>query len=144
MRLIRFDQDQADDEQRDGLMPMIDMIFLLLIFFLLTTRFIDPEETLAQLLPTDSGEHRTVSLLPPEDNLLITIVPADLPQQARLATCEDIAADGYWSGPVSIRYGDSQLDLPANTADPVQLDNIVGFLHPLLAQAEQAGLPRHE
>lgn len=67
--------DPTDDESVKGDMtPMIDIIFLLLIFFLLTTKFIVPEKMISQLLPTNKGQRNTAKedVLPPDDvNILI-------------------------------------------------------------------------
>ena len=49
--------DPSDQEDVEGDMTlMIDIVFLLLIFFLLTTKFIVPEKMISQLLPTNKGQ----------------------------------------------------------------------------------------
>ena len=58
------------DEGRMDLVPMIDCIMLLLIFFVMTTKFSSEEKAISSLLPTDKGqgsvgrskEVRTVSI----------------------------------------------------------------------------------
>lgn len=67
--------DSLDEEPVKGDMtPMIDIIFLLLIFFILTTRFIVPEKMISQLLPTNKGQDRSSPEIiqpPPDLNILI-------------------------------------------------------------------------
>ncbi len=72
------------DTLRDGkldLVPMIDCIMLLLLFFILTTRFISEDKQIAALLPSH-GQAATpsppVPIPPLEINLVVT--PADLPR----------------------------------------------------------------
>jgi hypothetical protein len=44
------------DEGRIDLVPMIDCIMLLLLFFILTTKFNSEEKAISSLLPTDKGQ----------------------------------------------------------------------------------------
>lgn len=70
--------DATDDlsKGRVDLVPMIDCIMLLLIFFVMTTRFQPPEGTISSLLPTTSGGcDRTVR--EPLKQVNICIYPAD-------------------------------------------------------------------
>ena len=64
--------------------PMIDIIFLLLVFFILTTKFIPEEKVIANLLPTDKGQS---SASTPEvvetEEINIKIIPGIF--QSRLA-----------------------------------------------------------
>ena len=66
-------------EQADNhidLVPMIDCIMLLLIFFVMTTNFMPEEGAIGNLLPTDSGQPEiTTREMPKQVN--ITIYPAD-------------------------------------------------------------------
>ena len=56
--------DEAKDEllmnqwmiaNKPNMTPLIDIVFLLLVFFILTTKFIPEEKVIKQLLPTDQG-----------------------------------------------------------------------------------------
>ncbi len=70
----------ASDDNQDvdsGLTPMIDIIFLLLIFFLLTTVFVPEERVLSALLPTDIGEHRDPVVLQPPQDVMVAVFPYD-------------------------------------------------------------------
>ena len=44
------------------LVPMIDCIMLLLLFFILTTKFTADEKAIASLLPTDKGQAPTPAI----------------------------------------------------------------------------------
>ncbi|MFW5882297.1 MAG: biopolymer transporter ExbD [Planctomycetota bacterium] len=66
--------DDEDEDVEGDMTPMIDIIFLLLIFFLLTTKFIPEEKVIASILPTDKGQaqSRPQDIEPPQDvNVLI-------------------------------------------------------------------------
>jgi biopolymer transport protein ExbD len=62
-------------EGRLDLVPMIDCIMLLLLFFILTSKFISPERGITALLPTDKGEAHprltTATTLPKTVNICI-------------------------------------------------------------------------
>ena len=72
------------DSRNDGkldLVPMIDCVMLLLLFFILTTRFVSEEKQIAALLPAHSQaiiQQQTPDIiLPPEIHLVVS--PANLP-----------------------------------------------------------------
>ncbi len=54
-----------------NLAPMVDVVFLLLIFFIVTTEFRRPEGLLASRLPTQSGQASAVAI--PISPILITV-----------------------------------------------------------------------
>lgn len=62
------------EESRLDLVPMIDTIMLLLLFFILTTKFSAEEKVISSLLPTDKGQGPGVSTVekPEEINVIIT------------------------------------------------------------------------
>jgi len=105
-----------EDEGRGGhrLTAMIDIIFLLLVFFILTTRFIPSEEIIPTLLPTNQGADprpKMVEELP----LAIRILPLDLPVEAGAPDLDrawrDLAAGGGGDG-ARIHIGRRHLDVP--------------------------------
>ena len=51
---MNFDDQNAEDDQGLNLTPMIDVVFLLLIFFMLATTFMDPERDVNLDLPKAS------------------------------------------------------------------------------------------
>jgi hypothetical protein len=75
--------EDSSDKVGDGkldLVPMIDCIMLLLLFFILTTRFTPEDLALASLLPTDKGPaHRPPALpTPPPQQIMLAIVPSGM------------------------------------------------------------------
>lgn len=71
------DPGEAAADGKIDLVPMIDCVMLLLLFFILTTKFTADEKQLSALLPTDRGTasstDRTPPVKPPTDiNLVIT------------------------------------------------------------------------
>lgn len=72
-----------DEEVKGDMTPMIDIIFLLLIFFILTTKFVPNEKAIANLMPTDKGQAATSPPVvePPED-INIRIWPFGMPLTA--------------------------------------------------------------
>jgi hypothetical protein len=71
------DQSEKIDQGKLDLVPMIDCILLLLLFFILTTRFDKPDEAIASMLPTEQGTVAQQSATPPE-RANICIYPAGL------------------------------------------------------------------
>lgn len=72
---IRIERDD-DDEIKGDMTPMIDIIFLLLIFLILTTKFIPDEKAIASLLPTDKGQAMASVKIEEPQNVNILIYPA--------------------------------------------------------------------
>lgn len=60
-------------EGKIDLVPMIDCIMLLLLFFILTTKFTADEKAIASLLPTDKGQAPTPATKPVEPPKMINI-----------------------------------------------------------------------
>lgn len=65
--------DDSEESHLD-LVPMIDTIMLLLLFFILTTKFSAEEKAISSLLPTDKGQGPGSSSVekPEEINVIIT------------------------------------------------------------------------
>ncbi len=72
-------EDPADKiaEGKLDLVPMIDCIMLLLLFFILTTKFVAEEKAIASLLPTDKGQAPSPATAPvdPPKTINICIYP---------------------------------------------------------------------
>lgn len=71
------DPAEAASDGKIDLVPMIDCVMLLLLFFILTTKFTADEKQLSALLPTDKGAANQSStppvIEPPKDiNLVVT------------------------------------------------------------------------
>jgi biopolymer transport protein ExbD len=66
-----------EDEVKSDMTPMIDIIFLLLIFFILTTKFVVPEKAISQLLPTNKGQaSASPPVVEPPQDINILVYPA--------------------------------------------------------------------
>lgn len=77
------DPGEAAADGKIDLVPMIDCVMLLLLFFILTTKFSADEKQISALLPTNQGtaitEHTPPVIEPPKDiNLVVT--PAGFPR----------------------------------------------------------------
>lgn len=60
-------------EGKLDLVPMIDCIMLLLLFFILTTKFVAEEKAIASLLPTDKGQAPSPATKPVEPPKMVNI-----------------------------------------------------------------------
>jgi hypothetical protein len=73
-----------NDEQKLDMTPMIDIIFLLLIFFILTTNFISSEKVISSLLPTNKGPVAIeMPIVEPPDDINVCLFPEGLPPGAQ-------------------------------------------------------------
>jgi len=78
------------------LTPLIDIIFLLLIFFILTTKFIAHEKVISNLLPTDKGQALTTPpVVEPPPDINVCIYPDGMTQQMQPSELEAAWKDGY-------------------------------------------------
>lgn len=75
----RFGRKPEDNTVPMDMTPMIDCIFLLLIFFILTSKFTPDEKSIASLMPTDKGQAAAASPSPvPKEQINIKIYPAPM------------------------------------------------------------------
>ena len=74
--------ESPDDKLAEGkldLVPMIDCIMLLLLFFILTTKFVSEEKSISSILPTDKGQAAaSPSKVTPPEQVNICIFPAGM------------------------------------------------------------------
>ena len=63
------------EESRLDLVPMIDTIMLLLLFFILTTKFSAEEKVISSLLPTEKGTGTSSEPIPIPDEINLIITP---------------------------------------------------------------------
>jgi biopolymer transport protein ExbD len=153
-------QDPTDIKQ-DGkldLVPMIDCIMLLLLFFILTTRFTAEEKVLAALLPTKMGQQATpVSDPKPPTDINVVAYPDGLardmqPSQYQAQLDRLKSHLGEVQASAIIRVGGSQpfrLDGAVLTGrDQAAMDAHIAGIHAYLAtelaQREVAGSGRQE
>jgi biopolymer transport protein ExbD len=68
---VRIDDEAASDEPGMNMTPMIDVVFQLLIFFMLATTYLDPEKALDVKLPeAESGTEPLAN----EDEIVINVM----------------------------------------------------------------------
>ncbi|MFW5750439.1 MAG: biopolymer transporter ExbD [Planctomycetota bacterium] len=140
-----------DDEKREDvagdMTPMIDIIFLLLIFFLLTTSFIPEEQVVANLLPTQTGQRPrpVVDQVQPVNVLIYPHDRRDPTAYARGAGGVQYFHQLWASSPVTrdatLRIGNSETvcrmhgDLLARPGGDRQMIRHLRVIHDYLAQA---------
>ena len=89
-------QDIQSDESRLEMTPMIDVTFLLLIFFLTTIRFKSLEGKLAAYLPKGHGPDTTAPLPDPMQLTVKLIAPGQRVQESDPTQPWEGAADGNY------------------------------------------------
>lgn len=109
---MRIDDGDAGDELVLNLTPLIDVVFLLLVFFMLTTTFLDPERELEIDLPqaasgTTLEEERELVINVFEDGRITLSGEAVDPNALRTRLESAAAADP--ETPVTIR-GDKRVE----------------------------------
>ncbi|NRA39329.1 MAG: biopolymer transporter ExbD [Planctomycetes bacterium] len=82
----RIDLEQ-EKEEKANMTPMIDIVFLLLVFFILTTTF-SYEDWLKSLLNTQHGSDSSPIDIERPPTVRITILPAGLPRNAQPSELE--------------------------------------------------------
>ncbi len=115
-----------------NLAPMVDVVFLLLIFFIVTTDFRRPEGLLASRLPQQSGQSQSVAL--PISPIIITVK-----QTGPTPSDYKLHVEGFTTAPqtftdlttflkeVKDNPGfDDKTPVVIQAADDVQWDHIVG------------------
>ena len=112
---MRIDDGEAGEELVLNLTPLIDVVFLLLVFFMLTTTFLDPERELEIDLPqAESGavaeEDRELVINVFEDGRITlsgdTVDPNALRQRLEQAATKDPETAVTIRGDKKVQHGD--------------------------------------
>jgi len=86
--------DAHDETGKLDLVPMIDCVMLLLLFFIMTSSFRNEEQRLSALLPTGEGGHPIPSIEPPP-KVRIAVLPADgKDARVRIGGGDELRIDG--------------------------------------------------
>ncbi|MBA3699416.1 MAG: biopolymer transporter ExbD [Planctomycetes bacterium] len=148
------DPAEAAADGKIDLVPMIDCVMLLLLFFILTTKFTADEKQLAALLPTNQGQgipSETPPVIPPKDiNLVVTPtgISRGLKEVDYQHTWNEIARlRGRTPPAAALRIGGSDpllldgsmLSSPDKAAVQRQVDAIHAYVAQELAAREEAG-----
>ena len=131
--------------QEDGkidLVPMIDCIMLLLLFFILTTRFTPIDKAIAAILPTTQGQDPKPQKTPviPPDEIRITVVPEGMRP--------GLTASEYQSAIVRLKAGNPRA-IPAvlvrvGGSEPLRLDGtLLSSLEVATQNSELSRLSAH-
>jgi hypothetical protein len=144
--MTAFDPRDEQDEQRCDMTPMIDLIFLLLIFFILSARFVAPEQAIQALLPRDgSGPVQSMLAEPP---IQVRILPDAVSAGAGPHQLQAAWDAGHLSRQqAELRIGGSSLSLDGRQLDqPQGSEAILMAIHGAVAAAlgahERPGQPR--
>ena len=150
--------DGADEGHLD-LVPMIDCIMLLLLFFMMTTKFSAEEKSIASLLPTNQGPGPVMKQIDPPRTITVSIYPAGLTrgyqpsdyarQLAGMHLPGQVVGDAY------LRIGNrepfliSGKTLTHRDSDHPQamtklMDRIHGYIADELVKYEKPGEPRNQ
>ncbi|HYE05180.1 MAG TPA: biopolymer transporter ExbD [Planctomycetota bacterium] len=106
--------DTADADERANLVPLIDCMFFLIMFFMIVTKFTPDELQIASLLPSQQGQidddRRSPPLLP-EPQATIAILPIGMPREAQPSHYEALVTaqerDHRFGQRVEMRVGGS-------------------------------------
>jgi biopolymer transport protein ExbD len=146
--MARLEQD--DEEVKADMTPMIDVIFLLLIFFILTTKFIPEEKIIASILPNKGSSSAQTQEEEQLDPVKVRIYPASMtvglgPQQLDQMWHEDRD-----SAQVVVKIGNTDtgviidgLKLGSRNADESEgeLEKIHGYVNQALLAVEGLAAP---
>jgi biopolymer transport protein ExbD len=149
------DPSEKLEEGKLDLVPMIDCIMLLLLFFILTTKFTTPEKAIASLLPTDKGQApttQTKSVEPPKminvcvypEGLVKGFQPSEYQAkyEAMKQNLGDVLPSAYlrMGGDDAIIVDGKSLSTKAHPNLKQSLETIRGYIHDKLAQRENASV----
>jgi biopolymer transport protein ExbD len=136
----------ADEKHEMQMTPMIDVTFLLLIFFICTIKFKTLEGKLSAYLPGDVGVHPIVSPLVEKTELLIRVREEGTkldPKSASKLESRDPNRVQPWSGEAGTRfvYGDDRvLSYQIGPHSTTGLDELEQRLSTLFGHAAQGGV----
>ena len=152
-RRKRMDPSDQEDVKGD-MTPMIDIVFLLLIFFLLTTKFIVPEKKISQLLPTNKGQaSSSPPVVEPPKDLNILVYPEGYARGMGVEQMDTMWKDKQdasvamlqVSNNSPIRIPGSSISGSSRAADlEPTLGQIYDYVNSLMAAAEIPDSPRKD
>ena len=140
-----------DDEQtKADMTPMIDLIFLLLVFFILTTKFIPEEKMIVGLLPNKGG----IGPAPIEkvEPIKVRLYPAAATQGMNVALLDQAWYHSQRDHRVMVRIGNGDgviidgrhLSSPDPDINKAALEEIHAYIHQHLQANEVEGFDRDE
>ncbi len=145
----------TEEEDRCNLVPLIDCMFFLIMFFMIVTKFTPDELAIASLLPTDKGQLAAASTSPvPTDTINIAIFPEGLQKNQQPSALRALVdkqwADGTFNKRAWLRIGgeavlpvEGQILASKRGAEP-QLNAFHEYVRRQLESREQSGKARKE
>jgi hypothetical protein len=143
----------ADVDDKVNMVPLIDCMFFLILFFLLVTRFGPAEQAIASMLPTDHGPTGR-GQVQPNEQINIAIYPSGLDRglgaRAYAAAVDEQLSAGHFDASACVRVGGSApatvlgatlSNLP-DEATQAQISAVHAYIASELAARETAGAPR--
>lgn len=123
-----FKKRKVDDEKEEGLnmMPLIDIVFLLLIYFMLTMTFVDDEKWIRHLLPTQAGPGGGPSLDKHEIN--ICVYPAGAPDYESSTALDQWFKDERNMRQIIFRVGSKQIIVDRRADEEKELERVHDFV----------------
>jgi len=85
---MRIPDDERQEDPAPNLTPMIDVVFLLLIFFMVATTFLDPERELGVELP--QAESGNVTDVPPDEIVINVARDGSLTVSGRIVARDEL------------------------------------------------------
>jgi biopolymer transport protein ExbD len=145
----------AVSEDKVNMIPLIDCMFFLILFFMIVTKFTPDEKAIASLLPTDKGQLAAASTSPvPTDTINIAIFPEGLQKNqqpsALRAIVDKMWADGTFNKRADLRIGGEAVmriegeALASKRGAEPQLNAFHEYVKRQLEAREQGGKARKE
>lgn len=142
MRAIpRGDEDENDDG-RPNLTPLIDIVFLLLVFLILTVRFIPQELEIDHLLPTDRGPSNVAFEVEEIPKTHVVVHPAEVDRHRSVAWYQRFAESGERVRSATVRIGAESVTVHEDEPGEAALERVASFVAAELARREIPGAPR--
>jgi biopolymer transport protein ExbD len=135
----------GDEDGKLDLVPLIDTVMLLLMFFILTSKFSTEEKAISSLLPTDKGQMASTPSKPVEEpkQVNICIYPAGMQRGFQPSEYRDQLANMRQPGQnvdfATLRVGADTMEVDGRTLsrslDAAQVNQEISKIHDLIGSA---------
>ncbi len=144
----------AEAEDKVNMVPLIDCMFFLILFFLLVTKFTPDERAIASVLPTTAGGVAGPATLVQVPPINIAIYPDGVERGQGVGEClaalDRVCASGDFDRSARIRIGGAQpllirgdlLAAEASDAMRAEMSALHAYVSAELAKREEDGQPR--
>jgi biopolymer transport protein ExbD len=146
-------------EDTVNMIPLIDCMFFLILFFMMVTKFTPEEKAISSLLPTDKGQASSASSAPtPKEQVNIAIYPAGMQKGFQpseyAAQLDAMIKEGKFAKTAYLRVGGhdpieilggplaaKEIQTPAMRE---QIGNVHSYIDERLTEIENKGAPRKD